>query len=152
LPTDTTRGQQSLFVLAILVAAALRLYQVHEQILGGDEMHSVNSVRNHGLMWIFLHIGTADHCIPLTLLNELISETFGMNEMWMRAPSLMAGIGAVIVLPPLLAPDKELAEILRQVHQVTVYALLALIALHTVAALFRQLVLKDGGLRRMLGG
>jgi len=103
LPTDTTRGQQSLFVLAILVAAALRLYQVHEQILGGDEMHSVNSVRNHGLMWIFLHIGTADHCIPLTLLNELISETFGMNEMWMRAPSLMAGIGAVIVLPPLLA-------------------------------------------------
>jgi cytochrome b561 len=57
----------------------------------------------------------------------------------------------LFVLPPLLAPDKELAEVLRQVHQVTVYALLALIAVHALAALYHQHVLKDGTLRRMWG-
>jgi cytochrome b561 len=68
------------------------------------------------------------------------------------ASAFAVGLFGLFVLPPLLAPDKDLAEILRQIHQVTVYTLLALIALHTVAALYHQLVLKDGTLRRMLGG
>jgi cytochrome b561 len=67
------------------------------------------------------------------------------------ASAFAVGLFGFFVLPPLLAPDKDLAEILRQVHQFTVYALLALIALHAVAALYHQHVLKDGTMRRMLG-
>ncbi|HJP21940.1 MAG TPA: cytochrome b/b6 domain-containing protein [Alphaproteobacteria bacterium] len=67
------------------------------------------------------------------------------------ASAFAVGLFGLFVLPPLLAPDKELAEILRQVHQVTVYALLALIAVHALAALYHQHMLKDGTLRRMWG-
>ena len=67
------------------------------------------------------------------------------------ASAFAVGLFGLFVLPPLLAPDKELAETLRHVHHFTVYALLGLIAVHALAALYHHYVLKDGTLRRMMG-
>lgn len=56
------------------------------------------------------------------------------------------GIG----LPPIVAPDKAVAEQVETVHQTIGVIGYWLIGLHAAAALFHHLVLKDGTLRRML--
>jgi cytochrome b561 len=53
-------------------------------------------------------------------------------------------------LPPLVAPDKGLAEQVETLHVTIGVAGYWLIGLHAAAALFHQYVLKDGTLRRML--
>ena len=53
-------------------------------------------------------------------------------------------------LPPLVAPDKGLAEQVEALHVTIGVAGYWLIGLHAAAALFHQYVLKDGTLRRML--
>ncbi len=54
-------------------------------------------------------------------------------------------------LPPLTPPDKILAERLRLLHNLAVWPLLSLIALHVTAAFYHHLVLKDRTLKRMVG-
>ncbi len=66
------------------------------------------------------------------------------------AAAFAVGLFGLFVLPPLVSPDKDLAETLRHLHHFTVYALLVLIALHALAALYHRHVLKDGTLKRML--
>ena len=53
-------------------------------------------------------------------------------------------------LPPLIAPDKDLAKQLEDLHKTIGEAGYWLIGLHAVAAVFHHHVLKDGTLRRML--
>ncbi len=53
-------------------------------------------------------------------------------------------------LPTLLAPDKPLAKSLESIHETMGYIGLALIALHTIAALFHHYALRDNALQRML--
>jgi cytochrome b561 len=53
-------------------------------------------------------------------------------------------------LPALVAPDKEQAEAIFNLHKLAAYALIALVALHIAAALFHYVVRKDGVLARML--
>lgn len=53
-------------------------------------------------------------------------------------------------LPPLIAPDKALAEQLEDLHKTIGEAGYWLIGLHALAALLHHYVLKDGTLRRML--
>lgn len=52
-------------------------------------------------------------------------------------------------LPDLVSPDHDLAEQLKEVHELLTKGLLALVLLHVGAALKHQLVDKDGLLRRM---
>ena len=53
-------------------------------------------------------------------------------------------------LPDLLAVNKELAELIKPLHELTALALMALAGLHMAAALKHQLVDRDGLLSRML--
>ncbi len=53
-------------------------------------------------------------------------------------------------LPALISPDKALAESLESAHETMGYIGLALIALHTLAALFHHYIRRDNALRRML--
>ncbi len=53
-------------------------------------------------------------------------------------------------LPPLVAPDKALAERLEDLHKTIGEAGYWLIGLHAAAALFHHYFLRDGTLRRML--
>ena len=56
----------------------------------------------------------------------------------------------LIPLPDLLAKDKALASQLKEVHETLNWTLLAIVALHTAAALKHQFVDRDGLLMRML--
>ena len=55
-------------------------------------------------------------------------------------------------LPPLIAPDKALAEQLETLHKTVGEAGYWLIGLHALAGVLHHYVLKDGILRRMLPG
>lgn len=55
-------------------------------------------------------------------------------------------------LPALVAPDKPLAEQVFFWHMVGAYVLIALIALHVLAALYHYLIRRDNVLGRMLPG
>jgi superoxide oxidase len=55
-----------------------------------------------------------------------------------------------LVLPPLVAPDKEFAHLLKEVHEIGGTAGYILIGVHAVGALFHHYVLSDNTLRRML--
>lgn len=57
----------------------------------------------------------------------------------------------LFTLPPLLMPDKGLAETLAEVHETLAWALIALLALHAGAALQHHCIARDATLRRMLG-
>lgn len=56
----------------------------------------------------------------------------------------------LFTLPTLLAPDKNLGELLEGVHEVAGNLILILSGLHAVAALYHQYILKDHVLERML--
>lgn len=56
----------------------------------------------------------------------------------------------VVPLPDLLAKDEPLGKLLSEVHEQLAYALAALVALHTAAALKHHFIDRDGVLQRML--
>lgn len=55
-------------------------------------------------------------------------------------------------LPPLIAPDKGLAELIHEVHETVGVAGYWLIGLHALAALAHHYIVRDDTLRRMLPG
>lgn len=63
-----------------------------------------------------------------------------------RAPSVFGWFS----LPPLMEKNHDLVPLLKDIHEWTAWALVGLIVLHTAAALYHALVLKDGILQRML--
>ncbi len=96
---------------ALGLGAALRLDQISLQTLVEDELHALHAVRIQGYQWIATHFGEADHCIPLTLLYEWTAGTVGLTELRMRAPMLIVGILAPLVLPLLLPPRPGSREV-----------------------------------------
>ena len=58
----------------------------------------------------------------------------------------------VLPLPDLVAPDKALAETLKQPHHLLAYALAVLVLGHVGAALKHQFIDRDGLIQRMLPG
>jgi hypothetical protein len=91
-------------LLVLGLGAFLRLFRVGEQVILDDEWHALNAVQDHDYSWIFSHLGHADHSIPLSLLFEFFSHSIGLSEITMRAPSLLAGILAIVALPWLMRP------------------------------------------------
>jgi cytochrome b561 len=55
-------------------------------------------------------------------------------------------------LPDLLAPDKELAELIKPLHALSAFALMGLAGLHIAAALKHHWIDRDGLMDRMLPG
>ena len=53
-------------------------------------------------------------------------------------------------LPDLVAKNKPLFETMKEVHELLAYGLLAIVALHTLAALKHHFIDRDGVLARML--
>lgn len=54
-------------------------------------------------------------------------------------------------LPPLVAPNRPLANVVLAIHSYGAFALAALVVLHVCAALYHLLVRRDGVFRRMVG-
>ena len=55
-----------------------------------------------------------------------------------------------IPLPDLIGPDKALAALIKPWHQLSAYALAALVAMHVAAAVKHQFIDRDGLIERML--
>jgi uncharacterized membrane protein len=88
-------------LLGIIVIAGvyLRLYQFLLQVLLDDEWHAVHQLLQKGPRELFLTIGQADFSIPLGLLYWVEKEWFGLSELGMRWPMMLAGIATLAVLP-----------------------------------------------------
>jgi hypothetical protein len=88
--------------MAVVVGIALRAYQLGGQIVADDEWHALEALMHKSYAQIASSFGPADYCIPLTLFYKLVSRTVGLTEGWIRAPMFLAGIAALVVLPPLI--------------------------------------------------
>ena len=84
--------------LAILVALVLRTQQLGGQILVGDEWHALEKASNAGYGEIATSFGLADISIPIALYYRAVADTFGLDETWIRAPFLLAGLATVVGL------------------------------------------------------
>ncbi|MCG8592193.1 MAG: glycosyltransferase family 39 protein [Proteobacteria bacterium] len=106
-PRDGSSSRPLVAALATALAAGatLRLYRTHEQILTGDELHTVFGAVTRPVAEIlrtWTYYG-ADYCVPLTaLFRGWMDLGFALDEMAMRAPVLLAGLALVLVVPWLL--------------------------------------------------
>lgn len=83
-----------------LAGAALRLWRVHDQVLGDDEYHALHAVLDLGFPELLYTYLPSDHCIPLSVLYRLWLVTFGpLTEMVLRAPVLASGLALLAVGP-----------------------------------------------------
>jgi hypothetical protein len=96
------------FGVAICVGAWLRLNQFLDQTLIDDEWHAVHQVVLSSPSRFILSFGHADYSIPLTLLYWLQAQWFGLSELGMRLPMMIAGLATVVLFP--LALRKELSD------------------------------------------
>jgi cytochrome b561 len=74
----------------------------------------------------------------------------GMLMVWAKGRDI--GVFGLITLPPLVAPDRELAHNFEELHEFAGNLILILAGLHAAAAIFHQVVLRDGALGRMVPG
>jgi Dolichyl-phosphate-mannose-protein mannosyltransferase len=96
------------FGVAICVGAWLRLNQFLDQTLIDDEWHAVHQLMLSSPSRFMLSFGHADYSIPLTLLYWLQAHWFGLSELGMRLPMMIAGLATVALFP--LALRKELGD------------------------------------------
>lgn len=87
-----------------------------------------------------VHYGLYLLLLAVPLSGWLMSSAFGIQVVWF----------GLIPLPDLIAKDKQLGEILKEVHGSLNYTLLALVVLHTAAAFQHHFLKHDGTLVRML--
>lgn len=96
--------QRVLTAAAILlpfgVGAALRLWNLPDQILGGDEVHAIRAALNLPLSKILVTYQQTDNCIPLTAIYKLLMGWgVPVTEMVLRLPVLLCGLAALLALP-----------------------------------------------------
>jgi hypothetical protein len=89
-----------LFSSIFLLGLVLRLWLISDQILLDDEWHTINMAIGRSFWDIFTyytHIGA--NSTPLNLYTWFLLKTFGLSEMLLRLPALIAGILSLIILP-----------------------------------------------------
>lgn len=93
--------QQAVFS-AFIVGAVLRFYQLQNQILSGDEWHSIHMAMHSTYLKILSDFGTGAHSIPIALYYRLLIDTVGLSELTMYIPFFVSGILIIVVIPLLL--------------------------------------------------
>ena len=94
----TSRERWAMAAL-ILLAAFLRVAFVGQDVVGGDEVHSLQKLRGHSLGYIVTHFHKPDNCIPITAWCWLLANTVGLEEWGFRLLSWLPGIVLVGLLP-----------------------------------------------------
>jgi hypothetical protein len=97
LKADRSISRKSLSVGAVallgFIGAWARLAQYPHQILQDDEWHAVHKLLEAGSLGdLFLDLGVADYSIPLSMLYWLQLQWFGLSELALRWPMLLAGL------------------------------------------------------------
>lgn len=91
----------------------------------------------------------AARVMHLTLYAALVAvPVAGMLMVWAKGRSV--GVFGFFTLPPLIGPDRGLAEALEDVHGFAANLILILAGVHAAAAIVHQVVLNDGAIARML--
>jgi cytochrome b561 len=90
------------------------------------------AVINHWLLYVLLV------CIPIS--GWLMSSAYGVPVVYF----------GVVPLPDLVGKNKELGDTLKTLHETLAFTMLALVAVHAVAALKHHLLDRDTVLYRML--
>ena len=93
------------WVAVLVIGAALRLWQLPEQVLFDDELHALHKAMDAGFRDILTHFGRADHSIPLTALYNAVLRWGGSLDEWtMRLPLLLGGLAMIPLIPWLMRP------------------------------------------------
>jgi hypothetical protein len=83
-----------------LIGGALRLWNLRDQILGGDETHALRAAVNLPLAKILVTYQQTDNCIPLTAFYKLLMlGGLPVGEMLFRLPVLLCGLAVLLALP-----------------------------------------------------
>ncbi|MDC7789084.1 cytochrome b [Rhodoplanes sp. TEM] len=91
----------------------------------------------------------AARAMHLTLYILLVLvPVVGMAMVWAKGRSV--GVFGLFTLPPLIAPDRELADRLGDMHEIGATLIVILAGVHALAAIVHHAVLKDGAIARML--
>jgi hypothetical protein len=85
---------------AFAAGAVLRLWNLRDQVLGGDETHAIRAALNFSLSKILVTYQQTDNCIPLTALDKLFMlAKVPLTEMILRLPVLFCGLAALFLIP-----------------------------------------------------
>jgi len=88
-----------LFFLIAAVGVYFRLDQFLLQVLLDDEWHVIHQLLLKDPQALFNTFGHADFSIPLALLYWLELNLFGLSEIGMRWPMMLAGLITLVVFP-----------------------------------------------------
>ncbi len=100
----------SRLALPLLAGAALRIWQLPQQIVLQDEWHAVSAAVKQSFGHIATHFQIADNCIPLSLFFKSLLETAGLTEFGLRLLPMVFGILGIVLLPlsvRRLLPDRD---------------------------------------------
>ena len=86
-------------LVAFCFGSVLRLLHFYSQILVDDEWHAVHKLLTGSYTSILTDFGSADHCIPLTLLYRFLSDWLWLSEFMMRLPVLLVGLVSLLLIP-----------------------------------------------------
>ncbi len=97
---DTEReGRRAATVTWIVVASAvglaLRAWDLGDQVVLGDESHTIKAAARHGPAHLASHYYATDASIPLALWDWVLLRTVGLEEWGLRLPVVLAGVLAI---------------------------------------------------------
>jgi len=118
-------------LLLFLVRLAWRVYRRPPPPAAMPAWQAKAAAAAHGLLYVLMAL------VPL--LGWSYSSAAGFPVVWF----------GVLPLPDLIGADKELAGVLKGLHKIAAWSLLALILLHVAGALKHQFVDRDRLLARM---
>lgn len=87
--------------LAVVVGTWLRARGLDTQIVIDDEWHALHKLMRADMLEIVTHLDYADYSIPWTVYLRWLHDHGGVTEWGMRAPSLVAGVLLVALVPVL---------------------------------------------------
>jgi hypothetical protein len=84
----------------LLAGAALRLWHLPAQIVGGDELNGVEAALSQPLAKVLTTYQLSDPCLPLAGLDRLVYLARGtLTETAVRLPVVLCGLAALLVAP-----------------------------------------------------
>jgi hypothetical protein len=84
----------------VLAGAGLRLWNLRDQVMGGDELHAVRAVAERSAAQIVTRYSLVDYSLPITAFHRLLLDWgVSLSEMDFRLPAILCGLLAMIVLP-----------------------------------------------------
>jgi cytochrome b561 len=135
----------------------LKLYNWHKW--AGVTVLALSFLR---LAWRLTHRPPADVAMPAWQARAAHAAHVALYVLFFAVPlagwaySSAAGFPVVwfgvLPLPDLVAPNRELAEAIKPVHQILAYTMAAIVVVHVAGALKHRFVDRDGLLQRMWPG